>query len=188
MNQAMDNNTYTAEQVCLKCGLAPYILRYWELHFEELRDAAGKRKTFYTSNDIALVWRIKRLLYVELLTVDQAKKKLRSEKLFPISEPGFGSTAPHRNAPAQEQVQTQETVPVAERSEPVQAAPQAIAENQQPVAQQPAQPSAEQLRAEQRRRYEEAVQRAQMERRKVLRRRQVEAAITELRELRQKLG
>ncbi len=208
MEQIEGNNQFTVEQVCAKCGLAPYILRYWEIHFPELRGADGKPKPFYTSNDIALVWRIKRLLYVELLTLEQAKKKLSSEKLFPLSEPGFSAPARAQAAnpqeaqqPAQEGSGTRATEPAAQPAgqaavqAPSNAAPQErrqqtirLVSTSAPPAAAPAQASPEQIRAEQERRYQEALRRAQAERRKVLRRRQVEAALIELRELRAKLG
>jgi len=184
------NNQYTVEQVCTKCGLAPYILRYWEIHFPELRGAGGRQKAFYTSNDLALVWRIKRLLYAEMLTIEQAKKKLKNEKLFPLSEPGFAPISRPQVIQPRAVEERKAAVEAAPAEKPVPELPQGIAQPNEPQAKlQPAlQPTPEQIRAEQERRYQEALKRAQLERRKVLRRRQVEAAIKELRELRAKLG
>ena len=213
------NRQFTAAQVCTKCGLAPYILRYWEIHFPELRGPDGKQKAFYTTNDLSLVWRIKKLLYVERLSIEQAKKKLHDEKLFPLSEPGFApvarSSVPQPKAPEEVKaaVEPAPSVPVPKpvSETPTEAGPSAAAQEKlQPSAEQildeqaraeqiraeqaraeqirAEQVRAEQIRAEQARRYQEALERAQIERRKVLRRRQVEAALTELRELRAKLG
>lgn len=203
------NRQFTAAQVCTKCGLAPYILRYWEIHFPELRGPDGKQKAFYTTNDLSLVWRIKKLLYVERLSIEQAKKKLHDEKLFPLSEPGFApvarSSVPQPKAPEEVKaaVEPAPSVPVPKpvSETPTEAVPSAAAQEKfQPSAEQildeqaraeqirAEQVRAEQIRAEQARRYQEALERAQIERRKVLRRRQVEAALTELRELRAKLG
>ena len=223
------NRQFTAAQVCTKCGLAPYILRYWEIHFPELRGPGGKQKAFYTTNDLSLVWRIKKLLYVERLSIEQAKKKLHDEKLFPLSEPGFApvarSSVPQPKAPEEVKtaVEPAPSVPVPKpvSETPTEAVPSAAAQEKfQPSAEQildeqaraeqiraeqaraeqiraeqaraeqirAEQVRAEQIRAEQARRYQEALERAQIERRKVLRRRQVEAALTELRELRAKLG
>ena len=228
------NRQFTAAQVCTKCGLAPYILRYWEIHFPELRGPDGKQKAFYTTNDLSLVWRIKKLLYVERLSIEQAKKKLHDEKLFPLSEPGFApvarSSVPQPKAPEEVKtaVEPAPSVPVPKpvSETPTEAVPSAAAQEKfQPSAEQildeqaraeqiraeqaraeqiraeqaraeqiraeqvrAEQIRAEQIRAEQARRYQEALERAQIERRKVLRRRQVEAALTELRELRAKLG
>ena len=57
-----------------------YVLRYWESEFKLLRpkkNPAGQR--LYRKKDLELVLRIKFLLYEERLTLEGAKKRLRSE-------------------------------------------------------------------------------------------------------------
>jgi len=57
-----------------------YVLRYWESEFKLLRpkkNPAGQR--LYRRKDVELVLRIKSLLYNERLTLEGAKKRLRSE-------------------------------------------------------------------------------------------------------------
>lgn len=57
-----------------------YVLRYWESEFKLLRpkkNPAGQR--LYRRADLDLVLRIKSLLYDERLTLEGAKKRLRSE-------------------------------------------------------------------------------------------------------------
>ena len=57
-----------------------YVLRYWESEFKLLRpkkNPAGQR--LYRKKDIELVLRIKTLLYGERLTLEGAKKRLRSD-------------------------------------------------------------------------------------------------------------
>jgi DNA-binding transcriptional MerR regulator len=57
-----------------------YVLRYWESEFKLLRpkkNPAGQR--LYRKKDLELVLRIKTLLYEERLTLEGAKKRLRSE-------------------------------------------------------------------------------------------------------------
>jgi DNA-binding transcriptional MerR regulator len=57
-----------------------YVLRYWESEFKLLRpkkNPAGQR--LYRKADLELVLRIKSLLYDERLTLEGAKKRLRSE-------------------------------------------------------------------------------------------------------------
>ena len=61
-------------------GVKPYVLRYWESEFKLLRpkkNPAGQR--LYRRKDVDLVLRIKHLLYEERLTLEGAKKRLRSE-------------------------------------------------------------------------------------------------------------
>ena len=83
-----DNNQsgrfYSLQEVSAQCGLAPYILRYWELHFPELTADDSKPKHMYNASDIQLVNRIKKLLYVEHLTIEQAKGRLKEELAFPV--------------------------------------------------------------------------------------------------------
>ena len=83
-----DNNQsgrfYSLQEVSAQCGLAPYILRYWELHFPELTADDSKPKHMYNASDISLINRIKTLLYVEHLTIEQAKGRLKQEMAFPV--------------------------------------------------------------------------------------------------------
>ena len=61
-----------------------YVLRYWESEFKLLRpkkNPAGQR--LYRPRDLELVQRIKTLLYDERLTLEGAKKRLRSESRGP---------------------------------------------------------------------------------------------------------
>jgi DNA-binding transcriptional MerR regulator len=57
-----------------------YVLRYWESEFKLLRpkkNPAGQR--LYRKKDLEMVLHIKTLLYEERLTLEGAKKRLRSE-------------------------------------------------------------------------------------------------------------
>ena len=68
---------YSIAEVSRITGLKPYVLRYWETEFRELRPAknrAGNR--IYRKNDIRLLFVIKRLLYYEKYTIEGARQKL----------------------------------------------------------------------------------------------------------------
>ena len=72
---------YSISEVSEMTRLKPYILRYWESEFVELRPSknrAGNR--IYRSNDIDLVLSIKKLLYEEKFTIAGAKQKLKGER------------------------------------------------------------------------------------------------------------
>lgn len=111
---------FSLQEVAQRCGLAPYIICYWEIHFPQLAGQKGSPKSSYTSNDVALIWRIKKLLYVDHLTIDQAKAQLAKEQAFPVQYPG-GASAPHADIqdkplePAAEQT-TVEAIPQVEAS------------------------------------------------------------------------
>ncbi len=59
-------------------GVEPYVLRYWEKEFPQLRPkrADSKHRT-YERKDIELLLEIKRLLYEEKMTIQGARKRLR---------------------------------------------------------------------------------------------------------------
>ena len=62
-------------------GVKPYVLRYWESQFPTLRPrrADSKQRT-YQREDIETLGEIKRLLYEERLTIEGAKKRLKSTR------------------------------------------------------------------------------------------------------------
>lgn len=69
---------YSIAEVSRITGLKPYVLRYWETEFRELRPAknrAGNRT--YRKSDIRLLFVIKRLLYYEKFTIEGARQKLQ---------------------------------------------------------------------------------------------------------------
>ena len=71
-----------------------YVLRYWESEFKLLRpkkNPAGQR--LYRKKDLELVLRIKTLLYEERLTLEGAKKRLRSESRIDQMDLGLRGAA-----------------------------------------------------------------------------------------------
>jgi DNA-binding transcriptional MerR regulator len=76
-DKAIKRLYYSITEVSRITGLKPYVLRYWETEFAELRPAknrAGNR--IYKSSDIRLVFLIKRLLYQEKYTIEGARQRL----------------------------------------------------------------------------------------------------------------
>jgi DNA-binding transcriptional MerR regulator len=72
---------YSISEVCIKTGLEPHVLRYWETEFAQLRpkkNRAGNRA--YRDKDIDVIRYIKFLLYEEQFTIPGAKKKLAESK------------------------------------------------------------------------------------------------------------
>lgn len=62
-------------------GVEPYVLRYWEKEFPQLRPkrADSKHRT-YERKDIDLLIEIKKLLYNERMTIQGAKRRLRERQ------------------------------------------------------------------------------------------------------------
>ena len=72
---------YSISEVAELTKLEPYVLRYWEKEFPELRpqkNRAGNRT--YTEKDIQLVQRIVYLLYEEKYTIPGARQQLKKSK------------------------------------------------------------------------------------------------------------
>lgn len=70
---------YSISEVSEMTSLKPYVLRYWESEFSDLRPSknrAGKR--IYRSSDVELIRLIKKLLYEEKYTIEGARQKLKA--------------------------------------------------------------------------------------------------------------
>jgi DNA-binding transcriptional MerR regulator len=70
---------YSISEVSKLTDIEPYVLRYWETEFEQLKPAknrAGNR--IYTNRDIKIIMMIKRLLREEGYTIEGAKKVLKN--------------------------------------------------------------------------------------------------------------
>ncbi|EHJ47936.1 regulatory protein MerR [Solidesulfovibrio carbinoliphilus subsp. oakridgensis] len=81
--------TYKIGEIAGLTGLKPFVLRFWESEFPQLvpvRTPKGQR--LYTEEHLALIRRIKTLLYDEKLTIDGARRRLSAA---PASGPGPGS-------------------------------------------------------------------------------------------------
>lgn len=73
--------SFKLAEICKQLDLPPYVLRYWETEFPALQGegrGSGPSRTF-TPEDLAVLRRIKQLLYDEGYTIAGAKKKIESE-------------------------------------------------------------------------------------------------------------
>lgn len=71
---------YKIGEACKALGIQPYVLRYWETEFPALtpsKSRSGQR--VYSEKELAVIRRIKELLYEEGYTIAGAKKKLEGE-------------------------------------------------------------------------------------------------------------
>lgn len=81
---------YKIGEACKKVDVQPYVLRYWETEFDLLSpDKSKSGQRVYTDDDLAIIRRIKELLYDEGYTTVGAKKKLQSE----LAEGQLGSAS-----------------------------------------------------------------------------------------------
>lgn len=71
-------------------GVEPYVLRYWESEFFQIRPGrADSKQRTYQKKDLEIIREIKRLLYEEKLTIEGAKKRLKEKmSLYELTDPG----------------------------------------------------------------------------------------------------
>jgi len=81
MVQIPDNRRYfRIGEASRIIGVEPYVLRYWENEFSQLRPRrAESRQRTYQRKDLETLLEIKRLLYDERMTIEGAKLRLKKE-------------------------------------------------------------------------------------------------------------
>ena len=80
MSTKADDALKTISEVSELLDVPPHVLRFWEGKFISLRPlkrSGGRR--YYRPNDIALLRRIRKLLYVDGFTIRGAQKLIRSK-------------------------------------------------------------------------------------------------------------
>ena len=80
MSTKADDALKTISEVSQLLNVPPHVLRFWEGKFVSLRPlkrSGGRR--YYRPNDIALLRRIRKLLYVDGFTIKGAQKLIRSK-------------------------------------------------------------------------------------------------------------
>ena len=71
---------YKIGEACRLLDIQPYVLRYWETEFPALSPAKSRSgQRVYNEKELAIIRRIKELLYDEGYTIAGAKKKLEGE-------------------------------------------------------------------------------------------------------------
>ncbi|MBN2373851.1 MerR family transcriptional regulator [bacterium] len=79
-------------------GVKPYVLRYWESEFKQIRPAKNRfGQRVYRQKDLVVLLRVKELLYKEKFTIAGAKKQLSAERLIrqPAAEGSNGKGKEH---------------------------------------------------------------------------------------------
>jgi DNA-binding transcriptional MerR regulator len=82
-----DKLYYSISEVADLAGVKPYVLRFWEKEFPQLKpkkNRSGNRS--YQQKDIDLISQIKHLLYEEGFTIEGAKSKLKELKQSDVGD------------------------------------------------------------------------------------------------------
>jgi DNA-binding transcriptional MerR regulator len=93
--QIPDKRYFTIGEVSELCLVKPYVLRYWEQEFVQLRPTkrCGNRR-YYQHHDVLLVRRIRELLYKNGFTISGARNRLAEMGPLPRSEVGEAADVP----------------------------------------------------------------------------------------------
>ena len=76
-----DKRYFRIGEVSRIIGVEPYVLRYWENEFPQIRpNRADTNQRTYQKKDLEVIMEIKRLLYEEKLTIEGARQRLRQKK------------------------------------------------------------------------------------------------------------
>ena len=77
---------FTIGEVSDLCGVKPYVLRYWEQEFTQLKPMKRRgNRRYYQHHEVLLIRRIRELLYEQGFTISGARNRL-SEAHAPRNE------------------------------------------------------------------------------------------------------
>jgi DNA-binding transcriptional MerR regulator len=100
---------FTIGEVSELCGVKPYVLRYWEQEFTQLKPMKRRgNRRYYQHHEVLLIRRIRDLLYDQGFTISGARNRLSEAQASDVqaqapSSPSAhpaGSPAPHAVAMA----------------------------------------------------------------------------------------
>src|SRR5438105_148409 len=81
---------FTIGEVSDLCGVKPYVLRYWEQEFTQLKPMKRRgNRRYYQHHEVLLIRRIRELLYEQGFTISGARNRL-SEAAPARGEPALG--------------------------------------------------------------------------------------------------
>ena len=110
---------FTIGEVSELCGVKPYVLRYWEQEFSQLKPMKRRgNRRYYQHHEVLLIRRIRDLLYEQGFTISGARNRLSDanpmplpsggDELSPFNGEAFEGAATHPSAPAAELLPTPE--------------------------------------------------------------------------------
>src|ERR1044072_4671768 len=81
---------FTIGEVSDLCGVKPYVLRYWEQEFTQLKPLKRRgNRRYYQHHEVLLIRRIRELLYEHGFTINGARNRL--EEPLPVPAPTRGA-------------------------------------------------------------------------------------------------
>ena len=104
---------FTIGEVSELCGVKPYVLRYWEQEFTQLKPMKRRgNRRYYQHHEVLLIRRIRELLYDQGFTISGARNRLSDLLQAPRAAlPGEPGEAPAADEPAAPAVAAPEPEP-----------------------------------------------------------------------------
>jgi DNA-binding transcriptional MerR regulator len=85
---------FTIGEVSELCGVKPYVLRYWEQEFTQLKPMKRRgNRRYYQHHEVLLIRRIRDLLYDQGFTISGARNRLSEQNHGSRNAPTNGSEA-----------------------------------------------------------------------------------------------
>jgi DNA-binding transcriptional MerR regulator len=84
---------FTIGEVSDLCGVKPYVLRYWEQEFTQLKPMKRRgNRRYYQHHEVLLIRRIRELLYDHGFTISGARNRLAEAgaRMLPATAPSNG--------------------------------------------------------------------------------------------------
>jgi DNA-binding transcriptional MerR regulator len=82
---------FTIGEVSVLCGVKPYVLRYWEQEFTQLKPVKRRgNRRYYQHHEVLLIRRIRELLYDQGFTISGARNRLAEQAPAPRVMHGNG--------------------------------------------------------------------------------------------------
>ncbi len=85
---------FTIGEVSELCGVKPYVLRYWEQEFTQLKPMKRRgNRRYYQHHEVLLIRRIRELLYEQGFTISGARNRLSDAQAARGASASFDSDA-----------------------------------------------------------------------------------------------
>ncbi|HET7792855.1 MAG TPA: MerR family transcriptional regulator [Rhizobacter sp.] len=86
---------FTIGEVSDLCGVKPYVLRYWEQEFTQLKPMKRRgNRRYYQHHEVLLIRRIRELLYEQGFTISGARNRLTELVHARADAPGVNGKEP----------------------------------------------------------------------------------------------